>query len=258
MAQMDNDGKLYQNKIRAHVQVKKRATVNISIENKRIIISGSKCIIDKIKARGAANINLEKLCEEVFICSDNCKEDTFKYEKYVFSDHSVLPKLPCKFLGDHWNLNVAQTVIMEILNCLGFGHGGTYKYKSQNGYKPPGWPLTVAFDFKHPWELKYDGLNEAIQSLLEHRGLDPFQHHHSDSVVQPKAKRPRKTKAGSNATVEEHADADPVDNAQADVPANEEDDAGWVHQEDPAGDAHEEDHAGENHQEGSASVRPGR
>ena len=71
--------------------------------------------------------------------------------------------------------------------------------------------------------------------------------------MQPKAKRPRKTKAGSNATVEEHADADPVDNAQADVPANEEDDAGWVHQEDPAGDAHEEDHAGENHQEGSAS-----
>ena len=79
-------------------------------------------------------------------------------------------------------------------------------------------------------------------SLLEHRGLDPFQHHHSDSVVQPKAKRPRKTKAGSNATVEEHADADPVDNAQA--PANEEDDAGWVHQEDPAGDAHEEDGRG--------------
>ena len=236
MAQMDNDGKLYQNKIRAHVQVKKRATVNISIENKRIIISGSKCIIDKIKARGAANINLEKLCEEVFICSDNCSEDTFKYEKYVFSDHSYLPKLPCKFLGDHWNLNVAQNVIMEILNCLGFGHGGTHKYKSQDGYKPPGWPLTVAFDFKHPWELKYDGLNEAIQSLLEFRGLDPFQHHHSDSVVQPKAKRPRKTKAVSNATLEE-----PTDNA------HEEDNAGGVHQEDPADDAHEEEHAGGDH-----------
>ena len=90
--------------------------------------------------------------------------------------------------------------------------------------------------------------------MLEHRGLDPFQHHHSDSVVQPKAKRPRKTKAGSNATVEEHADADPVDNAQADVPANEEDDAGWVHQEDPAGDAHEEEHAGGDHEDGHGRV----
>ena len=49
MAQLDNDAKLFQNKIKNHVQVKKRAALNISIENKRIIVSGSKCVIDKIK-----------------------------------------------------------------------------------------------------------------------------------------------------------------------------------------------------------------
>ena len=74
---------------------------------------------------------------------------------------------------------------------------------------------------------------EAIQSLLEFRGIDLSKHHHSDSVVQPKAKIPRKTKTVSNATVEE-----PTDNA------HEEDNAGGVHQEDPADDAHEEEHAG--------------
>ena len=58
----------------------------------------------------------------------------------------------------------------------------------------------------------------------------------------PVAKRPRKTKAVSNATVE-----DPTDNAQADIPAHEEDNAGGVHQEDPAGDAHEEEGAGGDH-----------
>ena len=54
--------------------------------------------------------------------------------------------------------------------------------------------------------------------------------------MQPKAKRPRKSKAVSNATVEE-----PTDNA------HEEDNAGGVHQEDPADDAHEEEHAGGDH-----------
>ena len=88
-------------------------------------------------------------------------------------------------------------------------------------------------------------MNEAIQSLLEHIGIDPFNHHHSDSVVQPKSKRPRKNKAVSKATV--------GPDAPADVPAHEEDDARGVHQEDPAGDAHEEEHAGGDHQEGSAS-----
>ena len=88
-------------------------------------------------------------------------------------------------------------------------------------------------------------MNEAIQSLLEHIGIDPFNHHHSDSVVQPKSKRPRKNKAVSNATV--------GPDAQADVPAHDEDYARGVHQEDPAGDAHEEDHAGGDHQEGPAS-----
>ena len=82
-------------------------------------------------------------------------------------------------------------------------------------------------------------MNEAIQSLLEHIGIDPFNHHHSDSVVQPKSKRPRKNKAVSNATV--------GPDAQADVPAHDEDYARGVHQEDPAGDAHEEEHAGGDH-----------
>ena len=40
---------------------------------------------------------------------------------------------------------------------------------------------------------------------------------------------------------------DPTDNAQADIPAHEEDNAGGVHQEDPAGDAHEEEGAGGDH-----------
>ena len=71
-------------------------------------------------------------------------------------------------------------------------------------------------------------MNEAIQSLLEHIGIDPFNHHHSDSVVQPKSKRPRKNKAVSNATV--------GPDAQADVPAHDEDYARGDHQEGPASD----------------------
>ena len=53
----------------------------------------------------------------------------------------------------------------------------------------------------------------------------------------------------SNATVEQPAEGD----AQADVLAHQEDNAGGVHQEDPAGDAQREEHAGGDHQEGPAS-----
>ena len=53
-------------------------------------------------------------------------------------------------------LEVAKNAIIEILNCLGFG---------------PGWPIiTVVFNLRHPWELKYGGINEAIQGYSRDLG----------------------------------------------------------------------------------------
>ena len=78
--------------------------------------------------------------------------------------------------------------------------------------KPPGWPDgEVKWSTFDPNLVKLQEANLIIESMLRYRGIDPHEHHCEVTSTN--------------------------DDAPADVPAHEEDDARGVHQEDTADDA---------------------
>ena len=94
-----------------------------------------------------------------------------------------------KFKGRNWTLERARAQLQIYLNILGFGKGGSKKYKSEAD-EPEGWP-----DFLHPSYAKLGTINDIIASLLQFHGYD-VQHHTIDDeedgeedVVPPKRRK---------------------------------------------------------------------
>ena len=132
-------------------------------------------------------------------------------ENYVSSNPCVMPKMQYKFKGDNWDYQVARDQLQKYMSILGFGHGGTRRYMNLQD-KPLGWHESISFEkMKHPSYMKLDQINAIIESLLQHRNINPYEFYQED-VVHPKPKRRKNKKNKSQSFVEESEDEFVIDN----------------------------------------------
>ena len=81
--------------------------------------------------------------------------------------------MSAKFRGRRWNLHRARDQLNIYLNILGFGKGGSRKYKVPAD-EPEGWPDEVSFiNFEQPSYAKLNTVNTVIESNAnDHTSLD--------------------------------------------------------------------------------------
>ena len=96
--------------------------------------------------------------------------------KYKTTQQIRFPPMFAKFKGHHWNLERARDQLQIYLNILGFGKGGSRKYRVEAD-EPEGWPDEHSFvDFLHPSYAKLSVVNDIIESILNFHGYDANTH----------------------------------------------------------------------------------
>ena len=96
----------------------------------------------------------------------------------------VFPPMSAKLRGRQRNLNRARDQLNIYLNILGFGKGGSRKYKVP-AVEPEGWPDEVSFiNFEHPSYAKLNTVNTVIESILSFHGYDANDHTSLDAEVE--------------------------------------------------------------------------
>ena len=157
--------KTYSRKHQKFVE-KKNLSLNFSVHNRQLIISGSKSLVNLI-SKSSEMVNQF----HYLMLNNESHEDDFVYETFK---PELLPKLTCDMYDEKsWTGNVPYQNLMIYMQVLGFGRSGNKKYKNEDD-KPEGWPSTVSFtDSVHPSYLSKDAITQVIEGLLKHRNINP-------------------------------------------------------------------------------------
>ena len=211
--------------LKDHVVNKSRRTVCLSVRGSQVVFSGEENSVILAKE------NMEDMTVADLVEAMKAMDDEPEGLKYKTTETVVFPPMKVKFKGRRWNISAAREQLTIYLNILGFGKGGTRKYKDPAD-EPEGWPDEHSFlTFEHPAYSKLAIANDIIESLLHHHGIDAQSHPYvgqEPKTPPPKTKK-RKRKCQEE---EEEEEADPNDNsigedgldAEKDVVAREEDD----------------------------------
>ena len=174
--------------VKEHVVKKNRRTLCITIRGSEAVLSGEE------EAVKLAHENMEHLTvEELLEGMKNMESDDLKY---MTTEKVKFPPMFAKFKGRRWTLGRARDQLLIYLNILGFGKGGSRKYRVRED-EPEGWPDEHSFvEFDHPSYAKLSTINDIIESLLNFHGYgDSIETHHIDDEPElaPKENKRRKT-----------------------------------------------------------------
>ena len=162
---------VFERVLKDHVAKKKRRTLCISIRGSQAVFSG-----DEESVTFAQENMVHMTVEELIGAMKDMEQGEVKYKT---TEELQFPPMLVKFKGRNWTLEQARAQLQIYLNILGFGKGGSKKYKSEAD-EPEGWPDQHSFtDFLHPSYAKLDTINDIIASLLQFHGYD-VQHHTID------------------------------------------------------------------------------
>ena len=150
--------------LKEHVEKKKRRTLCISIRGDQAVLSGDEKTVSFAK-ENMESLTLEELMEVMKTMED---EDL----KYKTTQQIRFPPMFAKFKGRRWTLERARDQLQIYLNILGFGKGGSRKYRVEAD-EPEGWPDEISFvDFLHPSYAKLSAVNDIVESILGFHGYD--------------------------------------------------------------------------------------
>ena len=189
--------------LKDHVTNKGRRTLCISIRGSQAVLSGEE--------------------DSVVLANENLNEmtvaDLIEAMQGMEKDHAekiTFPPMKVKFIGCRWSLQVARDQLSIFMNILGFGKGGTKKFKVA-AHEPDGWPDEHSFEaFEHPSYANLNMVNDIIQSILDYHGFDAKSHPYTGEEPKtppPKKKKKKVVKVVERMTVEEANEDDPNDNS---------------------------------------------
>ena len=177
---------------------KSRRTVCLSIRGSQVVFSGEENSVILAKD------NMEDMTVSDLVQAMKAMDDEPEGLRYKTTETVVYPPMKVKFKGRRWNIKAAREQLTIYLNILGFGKGGTRKYKEPTD-EPDGWPDEHVFvTFEHPAYSKLDMANHIIESLLHHQGIDARSHPYVGQ--EPKTPPPKTQKRKRKCQEEEEAD----------------------------------------------------
>ena len=154
--------------LKEHVEKKKRRTLCISIRGDQAVLSGDDKTVQFVTE------NMESMTVEELLDVMKTMED--ENPKYKTTQQIRFPPMFAKFKGCHWKLERARDQLQIYLNILGFGKGGSRKYRVEAD-EPEGWPDEHSFvDFLHPLYAKLSVVNDIIESILRFHGYEANTH----------------------------------------------------------------------------------
>ena len=148
--------------------------------------------------------------EAMKVMENNNEEEEMRYKS---TEKVEFPPMKVKFRGHLWTLQKARDQLSIYLNILGFGKGGTRKFK-EAADEPDSWPDEHAFEsFEHPSYANMATINDVIESLLQYHGFDA--NTHPFTIEEPKTPPPKRAKKAKKRVViaEEQESDDPNDNS---------------------------------------------
>ena len=190
--------KTFRNQLKKFVE-KENLSLNISVQDRQIVVSGSKTLVDFLSDNPESVQGLyDKILNKERTEADSVFE-TFK--------PGVLPKLTANMYDKNsWTGAIPRQNLQTYMLCLGFGRSGNGKcYRNQND-KPDGWPDSIALE--HPSYMKKEDIKTVIESLLTHRNIDP-KTFYLENTTQPKVTKKRRRKNPQSAeTVDDEDEAE--------------------------------------------------
>ena len=185
-----------------HVTKHQRRTLTFSIRGSQAVLSGEENAVDLAK-ENLDKMNVADLIEamKVMESDENLRFKTT--EKVEF------PLMKVKYKGQLWTVQKAREQLGVILNILGFGKGGTKKFKEAED-EPAGWPDEHSFEaFEHPSYANMTTINDINESIFKHHGYDP--NNHPFDTVEPET--PVKKKNKKRKVSDHEVEDDPNDNS---------------------------------------------
>lgn len=193
--------------LKDHVKNQGRRTLCISIRGSQAVLSGEEDSVVLAKA------NLEEMTIADLIEAMKVMENQQDAQNYKTTEKISFPAMKVKFKGRRWSLQAAREQLSIIMNILGFGKGGTKKFKVA-AHEPEGWPDEHSFVvFDHPSYANLRTANDIIEGILGFHGIDAKSHPYTGE--EPKTPPPKKKKAKAvekRVQVEENL-IDPNDNS---------------------------------------------
>ena len=183
-----------------HVTKNGRRTLCLSIRGSQAVLSGEENSVE-LAMENLENMTVSDLLEAMKLMDHEEEEMRYKSTEKV-----KFPAMKVKFKGRLWTLQKARDQLSIYLNILGFGKGGTKKFKVVSD-EPDGWPDEQSFEaFEHPSYANMSTVNDIIESLLKYHGFDAKTH--PFIVDEPKTPPPkkRKRKEAKKTTFEEDED----------------------------------------------------
>ena len=154
--------------VKEHVEKKKRRALCITIRGDQAVLSGDEEFVDFVKA------NKESMTlEEMLGVIKSLEDGSYNYKT---TQQVQFPPMSSRFKSSRWTLEKARDQLQMVLNIVGFGKGGSRKYRVEAD-EPEGWPDEHSFvDFVHPSYAKLDVVNDIIVGILAYHGYDAEKH----------------------------------------------------------------------------------
>jgi hypothetical protein len=149
---------------------KKRKLLEIRVRNGKMIISGDKKSVQRVKDSNEA----KNLFEQIIAEGETDDDDDFKY---ISDDTIEIPPLFCQ-VGDRkkgWNARNVEKQTVLYLNLLGAGHGGkiNLKRKTDDTPRPPWFSRQVNWKkYTAPSFATIEDNLEIIKAIFEHFDLN--------------------------------------------------------------------------------------
>ena len=149
-------GQVFDKNVKEHVEKKHQNTFCISIRGGQAVFSGDEEAVT-FASENMTHMTIEELAEAM--------KNMNNVAKYKTTEVLHFPPMAVRFKGRYWTLQKARDQLSIYMNLLGFGKGGSKKYKKAAD-EPSGWPDQLSFtDFHHPSYMQR--LKSSTASLLE-------------------------------------------------------------------------------------------
>ena len=202
--------------VKDHVTKHLRRTLCLSIRGSQAVLSGEENSVE-LARENLENMTVADLMEAMKVMDNEEKM------RYKTTEKVEFPPMKVKFKGRLWTVKKARDQLSTYLNIIGFGKGGTKKFK-EAADEPDGWPDEHSFEtFEHPSYANMNVVNDVIESLLKHHGVDANTHPFlAEEPETPPSKR-TKRKFKRVPINEDNENDDPNDNS-INEDANDDDD----------------------------------
>lgn len=201
--------------LKEHVVKNIQRTLCFSIRGGKVVISGEKESVEFVEE------NMEQMTvEELVQCMEQMESQNLSYKS---TEKIGFPPMKNKFKGCLWKLEGARVQLSLYMNIIGFGKGGTKKYRVA-GDEPDGWPDEHSFvDFQHPSSAKLDTINDIIGGILDFHGYDANNHPFlQEEPEEPPAKR-KNNRHSNNNRLDKKSEEEGEEDVEDDLEEDEED-----------------------------------